>query len=173
MLVYAGLNPFDSKIHEFVGVHGWLVRTMASLSSDLGFVSHHPAMCRNIKRTCRFILPVCTSSNGYRVEWKIMNCEGLKLSVYFYDVCTLLFMGDKLSMLTHTYQHNPLRRLSGHLQSLDWQSTLRVAQCLIWWFASTEKSMVIHGTECPYLDQASSSNTKIVTSVESASMQVV
>ena len=66
----------------------------------------------------------------------------------------------KFSMLTHTYPHNTPRKIkSDHMQSPGWQPTLCVAWCQIWWFASLDKSMVIHDTECPYWDQVSLNNT--------------
>ena len=40
----------------------------------------------------------------------------------------------------------------GHLQSPGWQPTLCVAWCLLWWFASIEKSMVTQDTACPFKD---------------------
>ena len=49
----------------------------------------------------------------------------------------------------------PWGRLSG-LQSQGWQLTLRVASCLIRWFACIEKKNVImHDTECPDWDHFS------------------
>ena len=43
--------------------------------------------------------------------------------------------------------------------SPGWQPTLCVAWRLIWWFASLEKSMVIHDTKCPYWGQMLLNNT--------------
>ena len=48
--------------------------------------------------------------------------------------------GDKVNVLVHTYPHKPWRRLRWpYMQSPGWQTTLCVAQCLISWFASSEK----------------------------------
>ena len=65
-------------------------------------------------------------------------------------------------MSTHT---NPWRRLSGHLQSPAWPPTLCVVWCLIWWFASIIKRMVIHDTKCAYWDQVKLNNTKLKLSI--------
>ena len=46
----------------------------------------------------------------------------------------------------------PEEDLSDHMQSPGWQPTLCVAWCLIWRFASLEKSMVMRDTDCPYWD---------------------
>ena len=56
---------------------------------------------------------------------------------------------------------SPWGRLSGHLQLPDWQSTLYMAWCLIWWFANIQKSIAKRDTECPDWDQMSLSNTKL------------
>ena len=53
--------------------------------------------------------------------------------------CYLSLGGDKVRMLPHTYPHKPPKKISGHMQSPGWQITLRMAWCLIWWFASLEK----------------------------------
>ena len=45
---------------------------------------------------------------------------------------------------------NAITRLTAHV---------RVVWCLIWWFASIEKSTVIHDTENPYWDQVSLNST--------------
>ena len=69
--------------------------------------------------------------------------------------------GDKVSMLTHTYPHKPLRkilkrpyaitRLTAHLMC-DLMSDL-----VTWKF---RKNMVMHDTERPYWDQVPWNNTK-------------
>ena len=57
--------------------------------------------------------------------------------------------------------HTPEEYWSDHMQTPGWQPTLCVALCLIWWFASFKKKvLVIHDTECPYWDQVSLNNTK-------------
>ena len=57
------------------------------------------------------------------------------------------------------YQHKPLRKIKLPSPIARLTLTLLVAWCLIWWFASIEKSMVVHDTECPYWDQVSLNNT--------------
>ena len=65
--------------------------------------------------------------------------------------------GDKVSMLIHIYSHKPWRKIEVTIsaKSPGWQPTLCVVWCLICWFASYKKSMVIHDTTCPYWDQVS------------------
>ena len=72
----------------------------------------------------------------------------------------LTLRGDKVSMLTHTYPHKPLRkikvaiytftRLTAHLMC---SLTSDLVICKF------SKRMVIHDTECPYWDQVSLNNT--------------
>ena len=69
-------------------------------------------------------------------------------------MCDPTLGGDKVSMVTHTYPHKPLRKTGYHMESLGWHPTLCVAWCLIWWLLSL-KSMVIHNAKCPYWDQVS------------------
>ena len=69
----------------------------------------------------------------------------------------LTLWGDKVSMLTHAYPHK-------FQKQIKWSSgitrlTVHVTWCLISWFASIEKSMVIHDTEYLYWDQVSLNNT--------------
>ena len=43
----------------------------------------------------------------------------------------------------------------------DYQPILFVAKCLLWWFSSQEKSVVMHDTECSYWYQVSFNNTDL------------
>ena len=53
--------------------------------------------------------------------------------------------------------------LCAHLQSPDWQPTLCVAWCLIWWFAKNiEQSTFKHDTDCLSWDQVSLNNTNSI-----------
>ena len=54
----------------------------------------------------------------------------------------LILLGDKVSMLTHTYQHKPLWKVKVNIYAImipGWQPSLCVAWCLIWRVASLEK----------------------------------
>ena len=68
--------------------------------------------------------------------------------------------GEKVSMLTHEYPCKSLRKIDN--SDLQSPSVFFMYWCLPWWFASKQKdrSMIIHDTECPYLDQVSLNNTK-------------
>ena len=68
-----------------------------------------------------------------------------------------LLGGDKVSMLTCTYVHKPLRKseVTRLLSHFTW--------CLIWWFADIKKSVVIHDTESSYWDQVSVNGMKLKT----------
>ena len=57
--------------------------------------------------------------------------------------------GDKVNMLIHIYPPKPMRKTKVTICSHQADNPLCVAWCLIWWFASLEKNMVIHDTECP------------------------
>ena len=52
--------------------------------------------------------------------------------------------GDKVNMLTHACQHKPLRKIKW--QSADHFTFSLMSDLVI----CKQKSMVIHGTECPY-----------------------
>ena len=41
------------------------------------------------------------------------------------------------------------------MQSPGWRPTVCVHRCLIWWYASLTKRMVMHDTDCPYWDYVS------------------
>ena len=56
------------------------------------------------------------------------------------------------------YPLKPLRKIKVTICNHQ-ADTLCVAWCLIWWFASLEKSMAIHDTKYPYWDQVSLNNT--------------
>ena len=88
------------------------------------------------------------------------NCKTSDVLYYFASV----FIPSEID--THTNTSGGW--LSDHLQSPGWQPNSCVAWCLIMWFASIGKSMVLHDTECPYWDQMSSNNTKLKTQMRSS-----
>ena len=53
------------------------------------------------------------------------------------------------------YRQILMYEYSDHMQSPCWRPTLCVHRCLIWWYASLTKRMVMHDTECPYWDYVS------------------
>ena len=63
----------------------------------------------------------------------------------------------KAGRTVHT-RTTPCEKWRSHLHSQSWQRTLCMVWCMIWWLASTEKSLVMHDTECPYWDQVSLNN---------------
>ena len=74
--------------------------------------------------------------------------------------------GDKVSVLIHTYPKKALRKINWrsavrHQADNPLYNKLLVVWCLIWWFASIERSMVTHDTECPYWDQVFLYNTTL------------
>ena len=71
-------------------------------------------------------------------------------------VCSL--WSDKASMLTHTYSHKPLGKISNHQFNGPFHLWSDVWSCEL---QSKRKGMVMHDTECLYWDQMSLHNTKI------------
>ena len=84
---------------------------------------------------------------GSVVWWNILGWKLLR------DGATRICCSFWISLHTHTNPGGTL--ISGHLQSSGWQPLLGVAWCLIWWFASIERSMTTHATEYPYWDPVS------------------
>ena len=71
-----------------------------------------------------------------------MNAISLEFNFADFAFVTLLhaLWGDKVSMLTHIYPHNPGGKLKWpYAKSPGWQPTLCVAWCLICWFALVYK----------------------------------
>ena len=79
-----------------------------------GFDSHHPS-CLEVSGKlailhCHWL---CTS-NGYLPEQAKMTSKWLKLTAYLNDVFAASHQntqGDKVIILTHTYQNKPLRKI--------------------------------------------------------------
>ena len=58
------------------------------------------------------------------------------------------------------YRQILMYEYSDHMESSGWRPTLCVHRCLIWWYASLTKRMVMHDTECPYWDYVSLNKKK-------------
>ena len=113
---------------------------------------------RGFKFTCVDPSDFSGHKQGHWSAWVESN---LNLEVGLWEGSCLLFAayprGDKVSMLTHTYPHKPIRlkwpyaitRLTAHIMS-GLMSDLVICKF--------RKSMVTHDTKCPYWDQVSLNN---------------
>ena len=68
-------------------------------------------------------------------------------------------VGDKVSVLTHTYPHKLLRKIKVTICNHQVDSPLYVWPDVWSGDMQFRKSMVTHDTECPYWDQVSLNNT--------------
>ena len=71
-------------------------------------------------------------------------------------MCCRLVVGSA----THTCPHNSLRKIKVTICYYQVQPKLLVAWCMLWWFASKEKGVVILNTKCPNWDNVSLNNTE-------------
>ena len=77
------------------------------------------------------------------------------ITLYTYTAFPTLW-DDKVSVLTHTYPHKPVRKIKWPAAVTRLTPHLLMAWNLIWWFGN---SMIIHDTECPCWDQMSLNST--------------
>ena len=77
------------------------------------------------------------------------------------------FGGDKVSMLTHTYPHKPLRKIKMTICNHQVDSPLHVWSDLV--ICKFGKNMVIHDTECPYWDQVSNNTNQTISIISNYS----
>ena len=84
-------------------------------------------------------------------EWELGIAQHIDSPTQVLPGLVSLYMLHECYSWTHTYSHKPLMNIKVTIWNHQADSPLYVwAWCLIWWFASLQKSMVIHDTECPY-----------------------
>ena len=104
--------------------------------------------------------PFCQVEQTHRQAWwRTCSCV-YNLSNNTLGLVVLPLEGDKVSMLTHTYPHNPMRKIKVTIckitrLTIHFMCSL-MSDLVICKFG---KSLVIHDTECPFWDQVSLNNT--------------
>ena len=86
-----------------------------------------------------------------------LNCC-VRLARISVILITNTLVGDKVSMLTHTYPHKPLRKNKVTICNHQADSPLNLWPDV--WFGDCKfRNVVLHDAECPYWDQVSLNNT--------------
>ena len=72
------------------------------------------------------------------------------ITIHHCDLVDNALRCDKVSMLTHTYQHKPLRKIKVAICNNQVDSLFYLWHVCSGDLLAKKKSMVVHDTECPY-----------------------